>query len=81
MDQTLTIDQIAELMHVTPRTARDKKVTQPDFPRPAFQTSQRNRAWRRAEVLAYLGITDELQSAPLTRGSTPGEVGSGLGAR
>jgi hypothetical protein len=77
---TLTIDDIAALMHVTPKTARDKKVTAPGFPRPAFQTSQRNRAWRRAEVLAYLGLTDAQQSAPETPGSTSAAAGSGLGA-
>lgn len=81
MSETLTIEDIAELMHVTPKTARDKKVTAPDFPRPAFRTSQRNRAWRRAEVFAYLGIKDEPQSAPLTLGSTSSEAGSGLGVR
>ena len=69
MTDTLTIEQIAELMHVTPKTARDKKVTAEDFPKPAFRFSQRNRAWRRADVLAYLGITDEPQSAPLSRGN------------
>jgi hypothetical protein len=75
MSETLTIDQIAELMHVTPKTARDKKVTDPKFPRPAFQTSQRNRAWRRADVFAYLGITDALQSAPGSLGSTSATAG------
>lgn len=67
---TITIDQIAKLMHITPKTARDKKVTAPDFPRPAFQTSQRNRAWRRSDVLAYLGLTDAQQSAPASPCST-----------
>ena len=52
MTDTLTITEIAELMHVSPKTARDKKVTDPRFPRPVFQLSQRNRAWRRADVLA-----------------------------
>lgn len=64
MNDTLTIDDIAKLMHVSPKTARDKKVTAPDFPKPVFQFSQRNRAWRRADVLAYLGLTDEPRSAP-----------------
>lgn len=75
MTETLTIEQIAELMHVTPKTARDKKVTAPDFPRPAFRFSQRNRAWRRADVLAYLGITDELRSAPLSPCNTSSAAG------
>jgi len=75
MADTLTIEQIAELMHVTPKTARDKKVTAPDFPRPAFQLSQRNRAWRRADVLAYLGITDEPRSVPPSPGSTSAAAG------
>ena len=44
MTDTLTIEQIAELMHVSPKTARDKKVTAHDFPKPAFRFSQRNRA-------------------------------------
>jgi predicted DNA-binding transcriptional regulator AlpA len=66
VSETLTIYQIAELMHVSPKTARDKKVTAPDFPEPAFRLSQRNRAWRRSEVFAYLGITDEPRSAPLS---------------
>lgn len=75
MTETLTIEQIADLMHVTPKTARDKKVTDPKFPEPAFRFSQRNRAWRRADVLAYLGITDEPRSAPLSHGSTSSAAG------
>lgn len=81
MTDTLTIDQIAELMHVTPKTARDKKVTAPGFPEPVFRFSQRNRAWRRSDVLAYLGLTDEPQSDRLTPGSTSSAADSGLGAR
>jgi len=72
---TLTIDQIAQLMHVTPKTARDKKVTDPKFPQPVFRLSQRNRAWRRSDVLAYLNLTDEPQSAPPSPGSTTSAAG------
>ena len=75
MTDTLTIDQIAELMHVSPKTARDKKVTLPDFPQPVFRLSQRNRAWRRADVLAYLNLTDEPRSDPPTPGSTSTAAG------
>ena len=74
MSDTLTITEIAELMHVSPKTARDKKVTAHDFPKPVFKLSQRNRAWRRADVLAYLNLTDVPQSAPESPCSTPSEA-------
>jgi hypothetical protein len=81
MNETLTIKDIAKLMYVTPKTARSRKVTAPDFPRPAFQTSQRNRAWRRSDVMAYLGLTDELQSAQPILCSTTREADSSPDAR
>lgn len=62
MSDTIDIKQIADLAHVTPKTARDRIVTRPDFPAPAFQYSQRLRAWRRDEVCQYLGLTDEPRS-------------------
>lgn len=73
--ELIFIAEIAELMNVTQRTARDRKVTDPSFPRPAFQTSNRNRGWRRAEVLAYLGLEAEPQSAEPSRGSTSAAAG------
>jgi predicted DNA-binding transcriptional regulator AlpA len=62
VNETITIEEIAKLLHVTVRTARDKKVTHPDFPKPAWRLSQRNRAWRKSDVLAYLGLTDAPRS-------------------
>lgn len=54
MTALLSIDEIAGLLGVLPKTARDKIVTRPDFPAPVFRLSQRIRKWSRDEVLEYL---------------------------
>lgn len=74
-NDTITLAEIAHLLHVTVRTARDKKVTMDGFPAPAWRLSQRNRAWRRVDVLRFLGLEDAPQSAPPSPGSNSAEAG------
>lgn len=57
LEPMLTITEIAALLSVTPKTARDKIVTQPNFPAPVIRLSQRIRKWSQREVSEYLEKT------------------------
>jgi predicted DNA-binding transcriptional regulator AlpA len=48
------VADIAAILGVRPRTARDKVVTLPDFPMPVVQLSQRMRRWSRTQIEEYL---------------------------
>jgi hypothetical protein len=56
VQETVTVSEIAAMAHVTEKYARDRLVTRPDFPAPAFQFSRRLRAWRRDQVRAFFGL-------------------------
>lgn len=53
MPDLLTIEEIASLLRVNPRTVRDKWTARPDFPRPKYAPTRRTRLWERSAIEAW----------------------------
>jgi predicted DNA-binding transcriptional regulator AlpA len=51
--QTLNTQDIATLLGVSRQHVTNRIVKRPDFPKPVINLTQRLRAWRTDEVLAY----------------------------
>ena len=80
MTDYLTIDGIADLLQVAPKTVRDRIVHKPDFPAPAIVAGPRTRRWLRADVIAWATPAARKSPQP-SPGSRPTAEGSGHDAR
>lgn len=54
MSDLLTIDDIAAKVKLRREYVRDKLVKHPNFPRPTFALSQKNRRWSSADVDGWI---------------------------
>lgn len=59
MTDLMTLDDIARLWKVNRERARRHIVRLPEFPDPVPGSTVKNRRWRDAEVLAFLGVSHE----------------------
>jgi len=50
MQDLMTIEDIAKLLGMQYRQVRDRVAKRPDFPRPAFNLSQKMRRWDRNSI-------------------------------
>lgn len=53
MMDTLTIREIAAVLHLHPKHVRDRLVHRPDFPRPVLAGGRYSRQWLREEVIKW----------------------------
>ena len=53
-DHLISIDEIASMLGMQYRQVRDRIAKRPDFPRPAFNLSQKMRRWDRRNVQEWI---------------------------
>jgi predicted DNA-binding transcriptional regulator AlpA len=79
-EELLTIEDIAALLRVSPKSVRDRIVHKPGFPPPAVVIGPRTRRWARDALIAWVE-QGARQSPAQTRGNRHAEANSRPGAR